>query len=91
MTVHNAPPFVHIMHGGGIFTAERNTDAPLRDVFAAQGIAAVLLAIAVPVLNLFAPELLRELLAALHGIADASPELAALWEKLRDAAAAWLS
>lgn len=68
---------------------EKN-NAPLRDVFAAQGIAAVLPAIAAAALNLCAPEYLHRLLNTLHRFAENSPELPGA-EKLSELIAAWFS
>lgn len=57
---------------------DESKDAPLRDIFATQGILVVLICIGVFALHLWKPEYCRDLLTEWHRIASESPEAAGI-------------
>ena len=66
-------------------------EPPLRDVFAAQWLIAVLIGLFFCGMQFFAPAFCGELLETLARIMRGSPSVETLLQRLADAAAAWYS
>lgn len=66
-------------------------ESPLRDVFAVQGMLAVLLCILVSGLHLLAPEYCRELLAEWKKAVNETPDLIAFAEALMQQIRTWFA
>ena len=65
------------------------TEAPLRDVFASQGILAVTAALAVVLLHLFAPDYCRDLMEALQRVMAESPPPEDILHAVQEQLAKW--
>ncbi|MBR3268888.1 MAG: hypothetical protein IKI58_09270 [Oscillospiraceae bacterium] len=66
-------------------------ESSLRDLFAAQGIVAVLAAVLLLALHLFSPETCRAVLASLHETAQNSPSVSDWMQNLAAAATEWFA